>query len=121
MNLFQMAITITIIRFQFPETLAELEQKLKQLQLANQKLERNSRGSVFESVHDHKNHGNDAVHDHKNYASIFRSGSPQEAIVEETSLIRGQSTSTSGVRLTFASITTILCLFGISIIFYRKH
>lgn len=38
----------------FIATLDELERKLLQLKYANQKLERNSRGSVFESIHDNK-------------------------------------------------------------------
>lgn len=54
-----------------------------QLKLANQKLERNSRGSVFESVHDNK-------------AYIQRAspgGRGADAIVEETTLIRSRSTT----------------------------
>lgn len=36
------------------ETAKELESKLEQLKMANQKLQRNSRGSVFQSVHDNE-------------------------------------------------------------------
>jgi len=44
-----------ILFFSFSETLSEIEQKLKQLKITNQKLARNSRaGNVFESVQDFK-------------------------------------------------------------------
>lgn len=69
-------------------TLTELEQKLQQLKYANQKLERNSRGSVFEGVHDHM-------------GSVQRTGADSDAIVEETTLIRGRGTSApSGAKST---------------------
>lgn len=64
----------------FAATIEELEQKLSQLKLANQKLERNSRGSVFESVHDNK-------------AYIQRASPNGDAIIEETTLIRSKSTT----------------------------
>lgn len=60
-----------------------MEQKLKQLRVANQKLERNSRGSIFESVHDHK-------------AYTEPSDGDAAAIVEETTLIRLQQIGNGG-------------------------
>lgn len=61
------------------DAISELEQKLKQLKIANKKLERNSRGSVFESIQDFSNFDRtDSTND---------SG---DAVVEETTLIRLQ-------------------------------
>lgn len=67
--------------------MSELEQKLKQLRVANQKLERNSRGSIFESVQDHK-------------AYTEPSEGDAAAIVEETTLIRLQQIGNGGASLT---------------------
>lgn len=67
--------------------MSELEQKLKQLRIANQKLERNSRGSIFESVQDHK-------------AYTEPSDGDAAAIVEETTLIRLQQIGNGGASLT---------------------
>lgn len=66
----------------FLGTLDDLEQKLRQLKFANQKLERNSRGSVFEGIHDHK--------------AYVQRASGSDAIVEETTLIRSKNPDTSG-------------------------
>lgn len=63
--------------------MSELEQKLKQLRIANQKLERNSRGSIFDSVQDHK-------------AYTEPSDGDAAAIVEETTLIRLQQIGNGG-------------------------
>lgn len=60
--------------------ISEVASKLKQLQIANQKLERNSRGSVFESVHEQK----------VNTQGTEYSAGDSEALVEETTLIRLQ-------------------------------
>lgn len=61
--------------------ISELEQKLKQLKIANQKLERNSRsGNVFESVHQ----------DHQRIGSFVEAADDSAATVEETTLIRLQ-------------------------------
>lgn len=73
-----------------------------QLKQTNQKLERNSRDSVFEGIHDGRAHVERAS-----------PGAISEAtVIEETSLIRGQSTaSTAAVSLTSLLTAAIaLCL-----------
>lgn len=58
-------------------TLDDLEQKLRELKFANPKLERNSRGSVFEGIHDQK--------------TYVQRASGSDATVEETTLIRSKT------------------------------
>lgn len=80
--------------FLLQDAITELEQKLLQLKIANQKLPRNSRGSsVFESVQDHKDsHLGDS-----------------EAIVEETTLFRTQ-TNGAHIATLSSTIVTIMVL-----------
>lgn len=80
--------------FLLQDAITELEQKLLQLKIANQKLPRNSRGSsVFESVQDHKDsHLGDS-----------------EAIVEETTLFRTQ-TNGAHIATLGSTIVTIMVL-----------
>jgi hypothetical protein len=63
-----------------PETLSELEQKIKQLKITNQKLARNSRGSVFEPKVK-ENNGMDRFQS----TSQVTDSSVETADVEETS------------------------------------
>lgn len=93
----------------FTATIDELEQKLMQLKLANQKLERNSRGSVFESVQDNK-------------AYIQRAspgGRSADAIVEETTLIRSRST-TNAAMPTIQSCANTFIVVPLSIVLLMK-
>lgn len=96
------------IQFFFAATIEELELKLMQLKLANQKLERNSRGSVFESVHDNK-------------AYIERAGPGgrgADAIVEETTLIRNRSTTNAAIN--HKSCTNAFIVVPLSIVLLIK-
>lgn len=75
-----------------------MEQKLKQLKIANQKLERNSRGSVFESVQDRK------------FDQQQQQLDATDAIVEETTLFRFQNSgaTTCASHLSHIIILTII-------------
>lgn len=73
-----------------------MEEKLEQLKLANQKLQRNSRGSVFEGVHDNK-------------AFIRRANAgDSEAVVEETTLIRAHNPSAATKASAFQILSVIM-------------
>ncbi|XP_037043772.1 uncharacterized protein LOC119079810 [Bradysia coprophila] len=78
-----------------PNAITELEEKLVQLKIANQKLPRNSRGSsVFESVQDHKDsHLGDS-----------------EAIVEETTIFRTQTNGAHTAATLGSAIVTVSVL-----------
>lgn len=86
-------------------TLDDLEQKLRQLKFANQKLERNSRGSVFEGIHDHK--------------AYVQRASGSDAIVEETTLIRSKNPATSATtsnNIIFHSLPIVIAMCVIKLI-----
>lgn len=89
-------VILTIFRhYSIIVTVSELEQKLEQLKLANQKLQRNSRGSVFEGVHDNK-------------ALIRRAnGGDSAAIVEETTLIRAHNPNSATTSNPFRILSII--------------
>lgn len=78
--------------YKFTETAKELEYKLEQLKMANQKLQRNSRGSVFHSVHDES-------------ALIRRSSTSNDS--DEPIHIRAQVTSSASKSLTIKMITIV--------------
>lgn len=79
-----------------------------QLKLANQKLERNSRGSVFESVHDNKGYVQRAT----------PGGRSADAIVEETTLIRSRSTTNAAIN--HKSCANALVVLPLSIVLLLK-
>lgn len=70
----------------------ELERKLEQLKLANQKQKRNSRGSVSHGVHDE--------------STLFRRSSTSES--DETIHIRAQVTNSASITKQMATIISLL-------------
>lgn len=82
--------------FSFTGTVYELERKLQQLKLANQKLQRNSRGSVFQGVHDHT-----AIVQPANFNETF-------AIVDEPFPIRAETTSSASQTSSFIFMLPII-------------
>lgn len=92
-------ICILIYNLNFLEAISELATKLKQLQIANQKLERNSRGSVFESVHDQKVNTK---------GTEYSAAGDSEALVEETTLIRLQQGNSVGISVASSSASSNL-------------
>lgn len=87
----------------FAETAKELERKLEQLKVANQKLQRNSRGSVFHGVHD----------DHNDDATSTRHSNSGDS--DQLIHIRAQTTNSSSKFHAFqiASIFSIVFTFGL--------
>lgn len=77
------------------EMVNELERKLEQLKLANQKLQRNSRGSVFHGVHDES-------------TLIRRSSTPE---FDEPIHIRAQVTNSASITLQMATMVSLLFTF----------
>lgn len=82
--------------YYFSETAKELEYKLDQLKMANQKLQRNSRGSVFRSVHDE--------------SSLIRRSSTNNDF-DEPIHIRAEVTGSASKIVTFQMFTIITLVF----------
>lgn len=89
----------------FAETAKELERKLEQLKVANQKLQRNSRGSVFQGVHDES-------------ALIRRSSSGDS---DEPIHIRAQITNSSPKFHAFQIISIFSLVFTFSLLTQQRY